>query len=89
METEDVMAEALGIAEDRWDEQPDYLPGTFLATAGAWWELVLTLQRVHLMVILNRLHVAPRVGMFLAKHWPWRLLPRFDPDKWRAERSDH
>lgn len=89
METEDVMAEMLGIAEDRWDELSEQRAEPFRDMAKVWWLLILSAQRRHLVLIMNSLHVAPRLGMFLAKHCPWRLLPRFDPDKWWWERSDH
>lgn len=89
MDTGDVMAEMLGIAEDRWDECPEWLGEALTKSAKKWYALILHLQRLHVALILDRLHVPPRMAFFLAWRWPWRLLPRFDPDKWRAERSDH
>ncbi len=88
MKTDPIITEILGIAEDRWDECPEWLGEGLTKTVKKWYALILELRRHHVAVILDRLHVPVRMAIFLAWKWPWRLLPRFDPDKWRAERRD-
>ena len=89
MDTDAVIAEILAIAEDRWNECQEELLEPFREMAQVWWSLILSAQRLHLVLILHSLHVAPRLGIFLAEHCPWRLLPKFDPDRWWAKRRDH
>lgn len=89
MDTDAVINEILAIAEDRWGACPEELPETLYRGTKGWAGFIEGLQRAHLLLALRRLHVPLRAAVALTWWCPWRLLPRFDPNKWWAERSDH
>jgi len=83
--TDDVLAQALEIVERRWESQDKELAMLFVSAVKRWYEMVIGMQRTHLMVTLRLHHVPIGVARFLAYHWPQRLLPRFAPEQWRAK----
>ena len=81
MATDNVIEEILDIAEDRWNEGPEELYLWLGASMRAWWTLIVSVQRLRLVKILGRLHVPPRVAIFLVGAWPTRLLPALPAER--------